>query len=156
MENTTYRVWALWQDRSEQLIDLSAKHSHEAVEAAVRMGLVSGCGARRGYIGLHAVELRPVPGTLTPRAIAVLAALEQAPRLALTWATLASKVGAPGLTELLYELVRMRLVASDGSNRYRLVVALAQRPRSSWLADAVVGEDPMPTDGPARFRLVSP
>jgi hypothetical protein len=54
---STYRVWTMWTDRSEHLIDLKAPCADEAVRSAVRMGLTSGLGLRRAYNGCHAVRI---------------------------------------------------------------------------------------------------
>lgn len=52
-----FRVWVLWTDRSEVLADVRATNAADACVRATRTGAVSGLGARRDYLGLHATAM---------------------------------------------------------------------------------------------------
>lgn len=55
MNDTSWQVWTLWTDLSEILVTVTATDADAAIETAVRMGLVSGLGSSRRYLGLQAV-----------------------------------------------------------------------------------------------------
>lgn len=55
---TRWRVWCLWSDVSEILIDVvAATDIEDAKRRAVVMGMVSGLGTKPSYRGVHAVLL---------------------------------------------------------------------------------------------------
>ncbi len=54
LDMANFIIWTLWTDRSEILASVSASTPEAAIAQAVAMGLVSGLGARRSYLGLHA------------------------------------------------------------------------------------------------------
>jgi hypothetical protein len=62
MTGRRWRVWCLWSDLSEILVDLGpeygAQDPDEARAVVARRGLVSGYGLRPSYHGTHAVEVR--------------------------------------------------------------------------------------------------
>lgn len=55
--SATYRVWIMWSDRSDVLIDLAGPTPEAVQVCAVRMGYVSGLGTNPRYLGLHTTLL---------------------------------------------------------------------------------------------------
>lgn len=58
-----FRIWTLWTDRAEQIgLTIFADSADDAIVQISRMGVLSGLGARRNYLGTHAQEVSHAQG----------------------------------------------------------------------------------------------
>jgi len=57
--NQNFRVWTLWEDRAELLVDASGRNAATVIDAVVRRGRISHLGDQPGYLGLVAIPVTP-------------------------------------------------------------------------------------------------